>query len=971
MNDPQQESSKLPSWLFSVRARLAALMSVLIALVAILVYWYGPHLLEEKSKAAIAERSRAIGAILAYNVSLALQNDDRRAVWAGVIGAKRTAGLDYVMVLDASGQVIASYDSLRAVALRYQHTDAVDRISEDEQTYQTMLPVIVQAKLLGRVYVGLSLDEMHAEIRQARTTIAIVSFGFAVVGIAVTFLILRLAAKPLIEMARTAQRLAEGDWSRRVPVRSNDEIGKLAVAFNTMLDNLSVAYQKLHHSERSYRDLFENASDLILSVCPEGMFEFANRAFLETLGFTQHEITQLHIQHIVADAELPSFEKVMERTLHGETVDRFQTVLIARNGREITVEGSLGCRVESGTVLSVCGIFRDITERKRAEEAILLEKARFEQLFQNAPVGILLIDPAKRIVSANREFQQMFGYPLQELVGRTIHETIVPAALSQEGDELFGKVLHGEPVRRETMRRAKEGRLLDVQIYGVPIVINGEAIGVFGLYVDVTQQKRAEEAIRLEKARFEQLFENAPIGIILADSDERILHANSRFQAMFGFSLEEIRGRSINETIVPESLRHEGNELSHRVLTGEPIQTESVRMRKDGTHLNVNIFGVPIMMNGEAVGVFGMYVDITARKKAEVELARLVHAVRSVTEGICITDTDENILFVNKAFQRIYDYTAEELIGKSVTILRAESDREVPVRSATLEGAWQGELLSKRKDGSIFPIYLSTSAVRDEEGRMIALVGVCTDITEKKREEEQRAKLMRDLEVINKELNDFAYIVSHDLKAPLRAIGTLVNWLATDYGDKLGDEGKELLTMLLGRTKRMHDLIDGVLRYSRIGRTKEQITEVNLDTLVSEIVDLIVPPPNVQVKIQRPLPTIVAETTRMQQVFQNLLSNAVKFMDKPQGVIEVGCVRENGQWKFHVADNGPGIEERHFNKIFQIFQTLSPRDEHESTGVGLTIVKKIIEMYGGSIWVESKVGEGTTFHFTLPAEMNH
>lgn len=943
-------------------------MSILIALVAVLISWYVPHLLEEKSKAAIAERSRAVGAILAYNVSLALQNDNRPAVCAAVIGAKRTAGLDYVMVFDASGQVIASYDSLRARTLRYQEADVVDRISADGRTYQTVLPVIVQGKLLGRVYVGLSLDDMHAEIRQARTTIAMVSIGFAGVGIALTFLILSLAAKPLVEMARTAQRLTEGDWTRRVPVRSHDEIGELAVAFNSMLDNLSVAYEKLHRSERSYRDLFENASDLILSVNPEGMFEFANRAFLETLGFTQHEITQLHIQHIVADAELQSFEHVLERTLRGETVDRFQTVLIARNGREVTVEGSLGCRVENGAILSVRGFFRDITERKRAEEAVLLEKARFEQLFQNAPVGILLTDHAKRIESANREFQQLFGYTLEELRGRTIHETIVPAALSEEGDELFSKVLHGEPVRRETKRKTKDGRLLDVQIYGVPIVINGDVIGVFGLYVDVTQRKSVEEAIRLEKARFEQLFENAPIGIILADNGERILHANNRFQTMFGYSLEEIRGRTINETIVPGPLRHEGNELSHRVLTGEPIQTESVRIKKDGTPLNVSLYGVPIMMSGKAVGVFGMYVDITARKKAEVELARLVHAVRSVSECICITDIDDNILFVNKAFQRTYGYTAEELIGKPVTILRAESDREMPVRSATLEGAWQGELLNKRKDGSVFPIYLSTSVVRDDEGRMIALVGVCTDISEKKREEEQRAKLMRELEMMNKELNDFAYIVSHDLKAPLRAIGTLVNWLVTDYGDKLGDEGKELLAMLLGRTKRMHDLIEGVLRYSRIGRTKEELTEVDLDRLVPEIVDLIAPPPNVEVKIRRPLPMIVAETTRIQQVFQNLLANAVKFMDKPQGVIEVGCVRENGHWKFHVADNGPGIEERHFKKIFQIFQTLSPRDEYESTGIGLTIVKKIIEMYGGSIWVESKVGEGTTFHFTLPAE---
>lgn len=141
---------------------------------------------------------------------------------------------------------------------------------------------------------------------------------------------------------------------------------------------------------------------------------------------------------------------------------------------------------------------------------------------------------------------------------------------------------------------------------------------------------------------------------------------------------------------------------------------------------------------------------------------------------------------------------------------------------------------------------------------------------------------------------------------------------------------------------------------------------VELDILVPEIVDMIAPPEHIEVKVQRPLPVVLGETTRVQQVFQNLLSNAIKFIDKPKGLIEVGCERENGHWKFSVADNGPGIEERHYDKIFQIFQTLSSRDEYESTGIGLTIVKKIVETDGGKIWLESKVGKGTTFYFTLP-----
>jgi signal transduction histidine kinase len=204
------------------------------------------------------------------------------------------------------------------------------------------------------------------------------------------------------------------------------------------------------------------------------------------------------------------------------------------------------------------------------------------------------------------------------------------------------------------------------------------------------------------------------------------------------------------------------------------------------------------------------------------------------------------------------------------------------------------------------------------------------------------------------------------LKAPLRGIKTLVEWITTDYADKLDDNGKEQMNLLKKRANRMHNLIDGILQYSRIGRIEEEKIMVNLNELVMEVIDMLAPPENISITVENDLPTIECGHTRIMQVFQNLLSNAVKYMDKPQGQIKVGCVQENGFWKFYVADNGPGIEEKHFEKIFQLFQTLKPRDESESTGIGLTIVKKIIEMYGGKTWIQSKMGEGSTFFFTLP-----
>jgi light-regulated signal transduction histidine kinase (bacteriophytochrome) len=215
-------------------------------------------------------------------------------------------------------------------------------------------------------------------------------------------------------------------------------------------------------------------------------------------------------------------------------------------------------------------------------------------------------------------------------------------------------------------------------------------------------------------------------------------------------------------------------------------------------------------------------------------------------------------------------------------------------------------------------------------------------------------------------LKDFAYVVSHDLKAPLRGIKTLADWLSTDFADKLDENGKEQMNLLLARVDRMHNLIEGVLQYSRVGRVREEEAQVDLNELIPDVVDMVAPQENITITVGNELPVLDCVKTAIGQVFQNLLGNAVKYIDKPKGKIQIGCVEENDFWKFSVTDNGPGIEEKHFERIFRIFQTLSPRDELESTGIGLSVVKKIVELHGGEIWVESKVGEGTTFFFTLP-----
>ena len=237
-----------------------------------------------------------------------------------------------------------------------------------------------------------------------------------------------------------------------------------------------------------------------------------------------------------------------------------------------------------------------------------------------------------------------------------------------------------------------------------------------------------------------------------------------------------------------------------------------------------------------------------------------------------------------------------------------------------------------------------------------------------KQAELSRDELLRKVDNINKERKEFVSIVLHDLKVQLRGIKALASWILSDCADKLDDQANEQMNLLLERVERMHNLIEGALKYSRAGHGEGKKSQVNLQNFVPEIINMVAPPENITVTIENELPVIECEEVHIMQLFQNLLSNAIKYMDKTQGWIKVGCVEQDGFWKFSIADNGPGIEKKYFEKIFKLFQTFPASFYFAGSGVGLTVAKKIVELYEGKIWVESKVGEGSSFLFTLPKQ---
>jgi PAS domain S-box-containing protein len=358
--------------------------------------------------------------------------------------------------------------------------------------------------------------------------------------------------------------------------------------------------------------------------------------------------------------------------------------------------------------------------------------------------------------------------------------------------------------------------------------------------------------------------------------------------------------------------------------------------------------------------------------KAEVPHALLINEslLKLMNEGLLVLNSENHIEVANESALKLLGYkTDSELVGRHVRELYVFPDAfenllAVQSRGEAIDN-WENTFI--KADGSTFSGTCSLKVVDEKVNhqRIVKLL-LFRDITEVKKQTVIAEEQKKNLERSNKELDQFAYIVSHDLKAPLRAISNLSVWLEEDLGNALSDENKSNLTMLRGRVCRMEALINGILEYSRVGRTEVACESVDVYLLVKEALELLAPPQHFKVDIGKQLPVISAPRVMLLQVFTNLISNAIKYNDKKEGFIKIDAIEKEDSFEFSVADNGPGIAAEYHEKIFMIFQTLQSRDKFESTGIGLTIVKRILKARGGKVWVESSPGDGSKFIFSWP-----
>ncbi len=383
--------------------------------------------------------------------------------------------------------------------------------------------------------------------------------------------------------------------------------------------------------------------------------------------------------------------------------------------------------------------------------------------------------------------------------------------------------------------------------------------------------------------------------------------------------------------------------------------------------------------------------EIAERKLTEKKLAKSRERLRSlwdnVPDNIAELDLGGVVQIANRALPGV---ETGDMVGANLIELLPEGQRaswrqalekalatkktatfDMPIAAEDGVSWWSNRIVPILRDGEPVNILsiISDITERKRAHRDIALANkeLQYEVNQRMQTEAQQQVLLENLERANRELEDFAYIVSHDLKAPLRGISSLASWLAEDYADKLDDDGRDYLNDLLNQARWMHNLIEGILEYSRLGRAKAKLEYIYSEAVAKEVVEVLSPPAHLAIVIDGPLPTVVYDKIHLKQLFQNLIENAIKYLGKPKGQVRLSCRNADHFWEFCVQDNGVGVEEKHFERIFKMFQTLKPRDETpDSTGIGLALVKKIVERHGGKVRVASQFGEGASFFFTIP-----
>jgi PAS domain S-box-containing protein len=501
--------------------------------------------------------------------------------------------------------------------------------------------------------------------------------------------------------------------------------------------------------------------------------------------------------------------------------------------------------------------------------------------------------------------------------------------------------------------------------------------GVVSTVTDVTEQTLAEARLKESEARFRRTFELAGSGMAHIGMDRRFIRVNRRLCGILGYSeaeMLELTGRQISH---PDDLDII-NEQRPALHSGEidAVRLEKRYLRKDGAVVWVK-FSMTLERDADGKPLYeiAVYDDITAQRDTEARLkeseARFRQTFELAASGICHV-VDGRFVRVNKSLCEILGYSEKELLGKTVKEVSHPEDRDVTdaerarIRAGEIDSA-RFEKRYVRADGRVVWADVAIALVRDVFGMPMYEIAVFDDITERKQAEAALHAAHEELKRSNAELEQFAYVASHDLQEPLRMVASYTQLLGRRYAGKLDKDAHEFMSYIVDGATRMKQLIEDLLAYSRVGTKGQDFKPVALEAPLRRALF------NLRAGIEEagaavtydPLPTVQGDEVQLGQLLQNLVGNSLKFRSSSVPRIHIGVSEKNSEYQIEVRDNGIGIEPQYYERIFMVFQRLHNKGEYPGTGIGLAICKKVVERHGGRIWVESRAGEGSSFYFTL------
>jgi PAS domain S-box-containing protein len=510
---------------------------------------------------------------------------------------------------------------------------------------------------------------------------------------------------------------------------------------------------------------------------------------------------------------------------------------------------------------------------------------------------------------------------------------------------------------------------------------SAEGILVTAAIRDISVRKGAEKHLAQMEGRYRGLLEAAPDAMVVVKPGGEIVLLNVQAEKQFGYKRDELVGQKV-KNIIPEGFAErliaDGTRTAAEALAQQiGMGMELSGRRKDGTEFPIEIMLSPLE-SAEGILVTAAIRDISVRKGAEKHLAQMEGRYRGLLEAapdaMVVVNQGGEIVLLNVQAEKQFGYKRDELVGQKVKNIIPEGFAERLVADAlrsTEDALAQQigtgiELSGRHKNGSEFPIEIMLSPLESAEG--ILVTAAVRDITARKKAEAQLLQKVEELNQSNEELGQFAYIASHDLQEPLRMVASYTQLLSRRYKGKLDADADEFIAYAVDGAGRMQRLIQDLLTFSRVGtKGKELVDTSSEEALQSALINLRgAIEDNSALVTHDPLPVVQADETQLIQLFQNLVGNGIKYQNKGIPKVHISAAKNGGQrWIFSVKDNGIGIDSQYFEKIFGMFQRLHKREEFAGTGIGLAICKKIVERHGGSISVESKPGQGSTFRFAL------